>query len=102
VTLVQTLSYVLLYLGVAVIVASALSAFWLRGAFVQLHFLSPVTSLGGPLIGIALGIANGWGLTTGLILLIVFLLAFSGPAIAAATARVLAQREAIAPADSPQ
>jgi len=49
-----------------------------------------------------LGIANGWGLTTGLILLIVFLLAFSGPAIAAATARVLAQREAIAPADSPQ
>jgi multicomponent Na+:H+ antiporter subunit G len=98
----QILSYILLYLGVAIIVASSLSALWLRGVFVRLHFLSPVTSLGAPLIGISLAIANGWGLTTGIILLIVFLLAFSGPAMAAAIARVFAQREAIVREESPQ
>jgi multicomponent Na+:H+ antiporter subunit G len=98
----QIIVDVLLFAGVGIIAAASWAALWLRGVFVRLHFLSPVTALGGPLIGIALGIQNGWGLTTGLILLIVGLVAVSGPVVAVATARVMAQREAIIGEESPQ
>lgn len=98
----QTLSYVLLFCGVGVVVLSSFAALWLRGLFVRLHFLTPATTVGAPLIGIALGIANGWGLTTALILLTVFLLAFCGPVVEVATGRVMAQREAIVLEESPQ
>jgi multicomponent Na+:H+ antiporter subunit G len=98
----KTFAYVLLYSGVAVIVASSWAALWLRGALVRLHFLSPVTSIGAPLIGLSLLVARGWGLATGLILLTVALVSASGPAIAIATARVIAQREGIARSESPE
>jgi len=98
----QILIDVLLFLGVAIIVASSCAALWLRGVFVRLHYLSPVTSVGAPLIGIALGLENGWGLTTGLILFVVLLLAISGPVVEVATARVMAQREGIVIEESPQ
>jgi multicomponent Na+:H+ antiporter subunit G len=98
----QILIDVLLFLGVAIIVVSSCAALWLRGVFVRLHYLSPVTSVGAPLIGIALGLENGWGLTTGLILLVVFLLAVSGPVVEVTTARVMAQREGIVIQESPQ
>jgi len=98
----QILIDLLLFLGVGIVVVSSWAALWLRGVFVRLHFLSPVTSLGAPLIGIALGLENGWGLTTGLILLTVFVLAVSGPVVEVATARVMAQREAIVVEESPE
>lgn len=91
-----------LFLGVAVVVAAALSAVWLHGVFTRLHYLSPVTSVGGPLIGLGLAIENGWGLTTGIILFTVSVLAISGPVIEAAAGRVMAQREAIVEAESPE
>jgi len=81
---------------------SSWAALWLRGVLVRLHYLSPVTTIGAPLIGLSLLVARGWGLATALILLTVFLISFSGPAIAAATARVIAQREGITPAESPK
>lgn len=95
-------SDVLLFLGVGIVVAASLAMLWLRGLFVRLHFVSPVTSLGGPLIGVALAIRNGWGLTTGAILLTVFVLAATGPVVAVANARVMAQREGIISAESPE
>lgn len=98
----QLLSDVLLFVGVGVVVASSISALWLRGLFIRLHYLSPVTSLGGPLIGIALAIRNGWGLTTGIILVTVLVLALSGPVVEVANARVMAQREALVGAESPE
>lgn len=98
----RILSYILLFVGVGVTVTSAFAALCLRGVFVRLHFLSPTTSIAAPLIGISLAIENGWGLTTGLILVIVFLLAFSGPVAEAATARVMAQREAVTAEESPE
>ena len=98
----QILIDLLLFLGVGIVVVSSWAALWLRGVFVRLHFLSPVTSLGAPLIGIALGLENGWGLTTGLILLTVFVLAVSGPVVEVATARVMARREAIVVEESPE
>lgn len=97
----ETFARMLLFLGVAVVVLSSLAALWLQGVFVRLHYLSPVTSIGGPLIGLALAIHNGWGLTTAMILFTVFLLAFSGPVVEVAAGRIMAQREAIVPAEEP-
>jgi multicomponent Na+:H+ antiporter subunit G len=98
----RAFAQVLLFVGVAVIVISSWSALWLRGPLVRLHYLSPVTTLGAPLIGVSVLLASGWSLTTGLVLLIVFLLCASGPAMTIALARVIAQREGIAHGDSPQ
>jgi multicomponent Na+:H+ antiporter subunit G len=87
--------------GVSVVIASALSALVMRRAYNRLHFLTPATSLGGPLIAAALALENGWGLTAGLDLLIVALLALTAPELEAATARMLAQREGRIEEDSP-
>jgi multicomponent Na+:H+ antiporter subunit G len=88
--------------GLAVVVLAPLSALTMRQLFSRLHFITPMTSLGAPLIAVALGIQNGWGLTTGLILLIVFLLAITGPVLEAATGRLAAQREGLIKRESPQ
>ncbi len=50
----------------------------------------------------ALILHNGWGLTTGLDILIAVLPAISGPALAVATGRLLAQREGRVAQESPQ
>ena len=87
----NVVSDVLLALGSGVIVASCLSALALRNVQERLHALSPVTSLGAPLVGLALAVYNGWGLTTAQMLFIVALLAGAGPVLAAATARASAR-----------
>ncbi len=98
----ETFAYVLLFIAVALIVISSWAALWLRGVLVRLHYLSPVTTVASPLIGVSLLLANGWSLTTGLMLLTSFMLAAAGPAIAVAIARVVTQREGITPAESPE
>lgn len=89
------ITWVLLAAGSLVVVASALGAVLSRDFYRRLHFLTPVTSIGGPLVGLALAIENGWGLTTAIVLLTVALLAGSGPVLTAAVARVGAQRDGI-------
>jgi multicomponent Na+:H+ antiporter subunit G len=86
-------SDLLLGAGVLVTVASATAALLVRSLYDRLHFLTPVTSLAGPLVGAALAIENGWGTTTGQILFVVLLLALTGPVLGAATGR-LARRSA--------
>ncbi|HWG01993.1 MAG TPA: monovalent cation/H(+) antiporter subunit G [Trebonia sp.] len=93
---------VLLWAGITVTVLSCLGALRARRVYVRLHYLSPVTSIGAPLAGLALAVANGWGLTTAEDLFIVFVLAITGPALEAATGRVAAQREGLLEEDSPQ
>lgn len=93
---------VLLAAGLLVTVVSAVGALVMRTVYNRMHFLTPVTSLAGPLLGLALAIENGWGLTTAVILFTVFLLALSGAVLEAATGRLAAQREGLLPADSPQ
>jgi multisubunit Na+/H+ antiporter MnhG subunit len=84
---------VLLLGGCAVVVISCCAMLALRTVYDQLHLLAPVTSLGGPLIGAALVLQNGWGLTSGQVILIVALLALSGPAAGVATARAAHERD---------
>jgi len=96
------LIHVLLFTGVAVAVLACLGALAVGDFYTRLHFITPVTSLAAPLIGLALAIDNGWGLTTAQILFVVFLLAVTGPQLEAATGRVAAQREGIVPKESPE
>jgi monovalent cation/proton antiporter MnhG/PhaG subunit len=84
---------VLIWSGVLVVVLSALAALALPPVHARLHALSPVTSLGGPLIGIGLALANGFSLTTATVLLIVILLGVTGPVLVVAMARVAAERD---------
>lgn len=52
-----------------------------------------MTSLGGPLIGLAVAIDDGWSPSGVLALLITLLLAATGPVVQAATARAIALRD---------
>ena len=89
--------------GVVVAVVSALGALaTARDHYLRLHYVTPVTSLAGPLIGVGLCVENGWGITTGEILLIVALLSVAGPVAAAATGRLFAQSDGIVKSESPE
>lgn len=92
-TIGQVVAGVLLGAGVLVAVASAIGALVMRDALDRLHFLSAVTSLAAPLLGGAMAVENGWGLTTAGILFTVFLLALSGPVLESATGRLVARRQ---------
>ena len=96
------LALALLAAGTLVVIVSTWAAFAFRRIYDRLHLLTPITSLGAPLIGLALAIENGWTLTTGEILITVVLLAVSGPVLEAATGRVAAQREGLISRESPE
>ena len=81
------------YAGCLVLVFDCFAAIVARSLYVRLHFLTPVTSLAAPLIGIGLAIDQGVSITSGIDLLIVGLLAATGPVLESATGRVAAQRE---------
>lgn len=92
----------LLAAGAAVVVATSLRAVLARGVYNRLHLLTPVTSLAAPLIGLGLAINSGWNLVTAEILLIVALLAATGPVLEAAIARLAAQQDDLVPRESPR
>lgn len=89
------ITWLLLAAGCLVVVVAAVGALLCKDFYRRLHFLTPVTSIGGPLIGLALAVADGWGLTTAIILLTVALLGLTGPVLAAATGRAAAQHDGI-------
>jgi multicomponent Na+:H+ antiporter subunit G len=101
-TVMAGLTWGLMAAGLLVVVASCIGAVIASGVLARLHFLSPVTSLAGPLIGVALVLSNGWGLTAGADLLSVGLLALTGPALAAATGRLAAQQQGLVRKESPE
>jgi multisubunit Na+/H+ antiporter MnhG subunit len=85
---------VLVGLGAGVVVLSSLLAHVPRDALDRLHYLTPVTSLGAPLIGVGLVVANGWGLTSLTVALTTVLLVLTGPIMVSATGRMTVQRRA--------
>ncbi len=92
----------LLWAGVAVVVASSFAMLLFRDTLQRLHYLSPVTSFGAPLIGLSLAVENGWGLTTAQILLITFFVVVTGPVLGSATARLAAQQRGLVQEQSPE
>lgn len=93
----------LVALGTAVTVAACIAAVAMRSSvFDRMHFLTPITSLGCPLVAIGLCVEQGWGLTAASYLLVAGLLFFSGPVLEAAMGRVLGQMEGKVPDSSPE
>lgn len=90
-------------LGTALIVASAVGAL-VAGPdeLTRVHFLSPITSLGAPIAGAGVCVAEGWGLTSAEIILILFVLFVSGPVLTAATGRVIAQQDGLLDDQGPE
>jgi multisubunit Na+/H+ antiporter MnhG subunit len=93
---------VLLALGVGLVVLASLAALRSRSVFRRLHYLTVVTSLAGPLVAVAVLVADGFGLTALSVVLILVLLAVTGPVLSAATGRLNAQREHVIEVDSPE
>ena len=93
----------LVILGTAVVVAACLSAVAMRSSvFDRMHFLTPITSLGSPLVAIGLCVETGWGLTAASYLLVAGLLFLTGPFLEAAIGRLLGQVEGRVPESSPE
>jgi monovalent cation/proton antiporter MnhG/PhaG subunit len=89
------IAWALLAAGTVVVVASAVGTLITRDFYRRLHWLTPVTSIGGPLVGLALAFANGWSLTTAIVLLTVALLTVTSPVLTAAVGRAAAQQDGI-------
>jgi multicomponent Na+:H+ antiporter subunit G len=90
-------------LGVAVVMASVVGALVMgTDSLNRLHFVTPITSVAGPLIAVGLCIQTGWGITAGTIVLVVGLLFVAGPVTAAATGRLMAQARDEVDSEAPQ
>lgn len=97
------LALILVATGCAVTVASCIGALARRsGPFDRLHFVTPVTSVGCPLVAIGLSVEQGWGLTTASLLLVAGLLFVCGPVLEAATGRLMAQTDRLVPPSTPE
>ncbi|GIJ27202.1 hypothetical protein Vqi01_23640 [Micromonospora qiuiae] len=99
---VGSLAAILVTAGVLVCVASVLGILLPRNVLRRIHFLTPVTSVGAPLVGVGLAVDSGWHLPTALILFTTLVLVVTGPVLAAATGRVAAQWQKLVPAESPE
>lgn len=89
-------------LGTALIVASVAGAVLAGEALTRVHFLTPITSLGAPVAGAGVCVAEGWGITSGEIVLILFVLFISGPVLSAATGRLIAQQDGLLSEKGPE
>jgi multicomponent Na+:H+ antiporter subunit G len=96
------LSDVLLSVSLLVTVLAAIGAVMMRTTFGRLHFLTPVTTVGAPLFCVALVLRTEWGITAGLQILIIGLLALAGPVLQMAIARVEAQQQGVIVAEGPE
>jgi multicomponent Na+:H+ antiporter subunit G len=92
---------VLVGAGVLVAVLSCLAALRSGSVYRRLHYLTAVTSLAAPLVGIAAIVADGPGLTGASVLLVILVLAVTGPVLGAATGRLNAQRDGTVAKETP-
>ncbi|HLH99832.1 MAG TPA: monovalent cation/H(+) antiporter subunit G [Acidimicrobiales bacterium] len=93
----------LVSLGTAVIVLSCTGAAVIRtGTFDRVHFLTPITSIGVPLIVAGLCVTTSTALGIAWLAVLGALLAATGPVVEAAIGRRLAQLAGKVPPASPQ
>ncbi|QMU69331.1 monovalent cation/H(+) antiporter subunit G [Streptacidiphilus sp. P02-A3a] len=84
------IALVLLVTGTGVLLLSACALLALPGPYARLHALAPATSLGAPLIALALAVDTGPGRAAVKLLFVGALLALAGPITTMAIARVVA------------
>lgn len=93
----------LVSLGTAVIVAACVGAVAIRtGVFDRVHFLTPITSIGVPLIVAGLCVEASTALEVAWLAVLAALLALTGPVIESSVGRRLAQLAGKVPPASPQ
>lgn len=90
------------YAGVVLVLALSLAALRMSRPQDRVHFLTPTTTLGTPLIGLGLVLQNGWTLTSAQIAVICVLLMIAGPVLGAATVRVASQLDGTISPESPE
>ena len=94
---------VLVALGSGVVVLSAVGAAVVPGgALVRVHFLTPVTSLGLPLVAVGLCVESGQPFTIAELLFIALVIGVSGPVLGSATGRAAAQEQGRLPREDLQ
>ncbi len=90
-------------LGTAVVVLAVIGAVTIGPDLLKrLHYLTPITSLGVPLICAGLCVENGWGMTAGQIIVIGVLLLVTGPILGSATGKLIAEQEDRVRSESPE
>ncbi|MDI5969208.1 monovalent cation/H(+) antiporter subunit G [Streptomyces sp. SL13] len=92
-TIRHLVALVLLTAGTAVVLLSALALVVLPRPYGRLHALSPASSLGAPLIALALAVQTGPGRAAVKLLAIAVVLAVGGPVTTMALGRATAQHE---------
>lgn len=92
--------WVLLGLAALVVALSGLGILGSLDTIPRLHFVTPVTSIAAPLTGVAYAVDQGWGISAGLVLVIVGLVAVTGPPLGAAIGRAAALEEGKLPGGS--
>jgi multisubunit Na+/H+ antiporter MnhG subunit len=97
----QLAVWVLLGGAALVVTLSGLGLIAARDSIPRLHYVTPVTSIAAPLTGVAYAVAQGWGISAGLVLLIVGLVAVTGPPLGAAIGRAAALNEGKLPGRKP-
>ena len=90
----------LVALGCAVVVLSAVGAAVVPGdALVRVHFLTPVTSVGLPLVAVGLSVESGQPFTIAELLFTALLVGVSGPVLGSATGRAAAVEQGRVPGE---
>ena len=90
-------------LGTAIVVLAVVGALAIGPDLLKcLHYLTPITSLGVPLICAGLCVENGWGMTAGQIIVIGVLLFVTGPVLGSATGKLIAEQEQRIRSESPE
>lgn len=84
---------VLLGAGTGIAVLAALAALRPRSVYARLHYPTIVSSVAGPLLGVATLLSQGPGLTFATVAVTLLLLAVSGPVLGAAIGRLNAQHD---------
>ncbi|WBO68503.1 cation:proton antiporter [Streptomyces camelliae] len=93
---------VLLVAGTGVLLLSAVGLVALPRPFQRLHALTPATTVGLPLVALALAVATGPGRAAVKLLLIAVIVAIGGAVTAMAIGRATAQHERLLRKDSPE
>jgi multisubunit Na+/H+ antiporter MnhG subunit len=95
------IAWYLVFAGVAVVVFSTGAATIVPKAFDRLHLLAVTTSVGSPLIAVGLAIISGWNATTASLAVITGIMVVTGPAMSAATGRLVAEQKGMIEQDRP-
>jgi multicomponent Na+:H+ antiporter subunit G len=88
--------------GSALTVLASLAALRARVVYRRLHYLTVLTSVAGPLVGLGAIVADGPGLAGASVLLIVLALGLTGPILGAATGRLNAERDGVIDVEIPE